>query len=115
MQRTIVALTAIAGVVALSADTISSASAASQTVEADNGGVYRIEDIGHDIHGGAAVIVYGPSAPGDVTAPMQLAFDCRGHMVNQIGMSAPVYVPPRSVAGRIEAIACAGAKRVKTY
>lgn len=69
MRRSILALAVIAPI---------SIAHAEQTVEADNGGVYRIDQIAHDIHGGAEALVYGPSAPGDIVAPVDLVFDCHG-------------------------------------
>ena len=60
---------------------ISSAHAAVQTVEADNGTVYRITEIRPSLSGGGMeAIVYPSGAPGDYIEPMGLFFDCKGHM-----------------------------------
>jgi hypothetical protein len=99
MRRTIIALAAIA--------TLSSAHAAVQTVEADNGAVYRIVEITHGRGGIANASVYSPD--GDA---LNISFDCAGHMVitsmNAQASGPYQSVPPRSVAGRIGQLACGG-------
>jgi hypothetical protein len=89
----------------------SSAQAAVQTVEADNGAVYRITGINPTGFGGVDAIVYPPGAPGDFITPMQIRFDCHGHMrVHSYSyVSDPVeYIPPRSVGSGLAQVACAG-------
>jgi hypothetical protein len=79
--------------------TLSAAHAAVQTVEADNGEVYRVMQTIHSRDGTAQAQIATPD--NDV---MNFVFDCRGHMATQTsGMRS---IPPRSVAGRIAAIAC---------
>jgi hypothetical protein len=87
----------------------SSAHAAVQTVEADNGAVYRIVEVTHSRSGTASASVYPPDG-----GPLLISFDCAGHMIiyslDAHAGGPSQYVPPRSVAGRIAQIACAGAK-----
>jgi hypothetical protein len=104
MFRTIIAIST-----AITLSTLSGAQAAVQTVEADNGEVYHIVQITHGRGGQAAA---------DVSAPdgnLNISFDCDGQMtVYSYGAHAfgPMqYVPPRSVAGRIAAIACGSIPR----
>jgi hypothetical protein len=104
--RTIIAIST-----AITLATLSGAQAAVQTVEADNGEVYRITEIRPAMVGGVEAIVYPPGAPGDYTEPMGLLFDCKGHMKHFNLMGPMTYVPPRSVAGRIAAIACGSIPR----
>jgi hypothetical protein len=87
--------------------TLSSAQAAVQTVEADNGSVYRITEIRPTGLGSVDAVVYPPGAPGDYIEPMGIHFDCKGHMKRFDRMGPMTYVPPHSVAGRIAEIACA--------
>jgi hypothetical protein len=101
MRHTIIAIAAAALAF------IPSAHAAVQTVEADNGAVYRITETRPAVMGGVEAIVYPPSAPGDYVDPMGLWFDCKGHMKRFDRMGPMTYVPPHSVAGRIAQIACA--------
>ena len=82
--------------------TLSGAHAAVQTVEADNSAVYRIMDMVHPSpqYGNAQAQIATPD--GQV---MNFVFDCRGHMASFAG-GGMRSIPPRSVAGRIAAIAC---------
>ena len=86
---------------------IHNAHAAVQTVEADNGAVYRITETRQSVAGGMEAVVYPPGAPNDDVDPMLLWFDCKGHMKRFDRMGPMKYVPPNSVAGRIAQIACA--------
>lgn len=76
-----------------------------QNVEADNGAVYRI-DLNHIEHlntGAATAVIYAEQG-----GLMRWMFDCQGHYMddsNAFGIT--LYAPPRSVAGRLSAIACA--------
>jgi hypothetical protein len=95
MTRTFIAI-------AVTLATLSSAQA-QQTIEADNGAVYRIIQTRHYDDGTAQTAVSTP----DVDT-IGLIFDCRGHMATQSsGMHS---IAPHSVAGRISQIACAGPK-----
>lgn len=80
--------------------TLSSAQAAIQTVEADNGAVYRIMQIERWTNGTSQASIADPD--GEV---MNFVFDCRGHMASFAG-GGMRSIPPRSVAGRIAQIAC---------
>ena len=83
-------------------------------VEADNGAVYRVDvsSIFRYPNGTADIVVY--AVEGDQFNPenqRKLWFDCKGHYRDQTaGVGPKLYAPPRSVAGRISAIACAGAR-----
>jgi hypothetical protein len=82
---------------------IPTAYAAVQTVEADNGAVYRIIQTRYYSDNGTAVALV--STP-DVEQTSFL-FDCQGRRM-AIGNSMLMRsIPPRSVAGRIADIACA--------
>jgi hypothetical protein len=89
-----------------------SANARIVVVEADNGSVYNVDTdtIERGNTGRAMVVVYGPGNPGDsVPDGTRYMFDCKGHamLVGGIGgYSDSFSVPPRSVGGRIERIAC---------
>ena len=83
-----------------------------QKIEADNGAVYQV-DIAHIVHrnGGATEVrVYaiegGTYDPNNMTT---LFFNCESHQYSDIKSLGRIwqYAPPRSVAGQIEAIACA--------
>jgi len=101
MRRTFIAIAAALA-------TLSSAQAA-QSVEADNGLIYRVIEITHGRSGSAQASVYSPED--DL---LSISFDCAGHMMiystdaHSFGPSQTV--PPRSVAGKIAQLACAGAK-----
>lgn len=99
----------IASATAITIATLSGAYAAPQIVEADNGAVYTITEVGHT-RGGSAIASVTP--PGGA-APVDIQFDCRGHMIiysyEGKGFSGSTYVAPGSVAGRIQDIACLGA------
>ncbi len=91
-------------------------------IEADNGTIYEV-DVGHIEHGGvrATIIVYTVEGetfdpqgtkPGDLFKNPQnltrLFFNCQTHHFQDMrNMRTSLYAPPRSVVGRIEAIACA--------
>lgn len=85
-----------------------------QSVEALDGSVYKIDmnSISHMNNGTAALIVY--MVEGDDYDPRnvkRLWFDCRGHYRdNTGGISVTLYAAPRSMAGQLSNIACAGAK-----
>ncbi len=86
-----------------------------QKLEADNGAVYQINmnSISHYNTGAAEVVVYAVEGPGFSPENMRrLWFDCQGHFRDQTGpgFGPTQYAAPRSVAGRIGEIACAGAK-----
>jgi hypothetical protein len=101
MRRTFIAIAAALA-------TLSSAQAAVQTVEADNGTVYEILWTSRDANGanGAQAQILTPD-----NETVNMMFSCEGHMMFPSGWRA---IPPRSVAGRISQIACTGA-RVKNY
>jgi hypothetical protein len=85
-----------------------------RSVEASNGAVYKIDmnSISYMNNGAAELIVY--IVEGDDYDPRnvkRLWFDCHGHYRDQTnGISATLYAPPRSMAGQLSGIACAGAK-----
>jgi hypothetical protein len=78
------------------------------TVEADNGAIFQIARVLPTGFGSVQVLIIPAGAHGDLVRPVQIQFDCHGHIRNYGG--ALEYVPPRSVAGRIADIAC-GANR----
>jgi hypothetical protein len=102
MNRTIIAITAALA-------TLSSAHAAVQTVEADNGAVYEILYTTHDpMTGEAHAHVLTPD-----NEEIHIVFDCHGRMIipSVYSVRAPIRaIPPRSVAGRVAAIACGRAQ-----
>lgn len=85
-----------------------------KSFEAVDGSVYKIDmnSISHMHNGTAELIVY--VVEGDEYDPRnvkRLWFDCRGRYRDQTnGISATLYAPPRSMAGQLSGIACAGAK-----
>ena len=85
-----------------------------RTIEAADGSVFKIDQksITHMTNGSAEMIVY--AVEGDDYNPTnvkRLLFDCRGHYQNIDGGGMVMqYAPPRSVAGQLSAIACAGAR-----
>lgn len=86
-----------------------------QTVEADNGAIYKVDvnSISHYNNGTADVTVYFVEGSGfNPENTHRLWFDCRGHFRDQTNppFGATQYAPPRSTAGRLSEIACAGAK-----
>ena len=89
-------------------------------VEADNGAVIAINmnSIQHNSSGNADASVC--VVENDACSPLNMKhwfFDCHGHhfqeSLNAGGFSPMVYAPPRSLAGGIVAIACAGAKDMR--
>jgi hypothetical protein len=77
-------------------------SAYAQTIEADNGAVFKIIQVIHPSRDGGVgqAQVYTPD--GQI---INLLFDCRGNMAPFDGHMHSI--PPRSVGGRIGQIACA--------
>lgn len=85
-------------------------------VEADNGAVMVIDmkSIRRGAAGGAQAVVC--LADNDRCSPMDAsrwAFDCHGHFQDIDRHSGALQAPPRSVAGAIAALACAGVKDVR--
>jgi hypothetical protein len=83
------------------------------TIEADNGAVFKVElnSITHFNNGSADMVVY--AVQGDAYEPANLTryiFDCHGHYMDTANMGTTLYAPPKSVAGQMANIACAGAK-----
>lgn len=89
-----------------------------RTIEAADGSVYKIDQksISRMNNGTAELIVY--AVEGDDYNPTnvkRLWFDCHGHYQDHTGgISATLYAPPRSIAGQLSAIACAGARDTRT-
>jgi hypothetical protein len=86
-----------------------------QSVEADNGALYKIDlnSISHLNNGTADAIVYAVDGAGYNPENMRrLWFDCHGHYQDLTGpgVGPTQYAPPRSIAGRLSEIACASAK-----
>jgi hypothetical protein len=86
-----------------------------QNIEADNGAAYKIDlnSISHYNNGTADVVVYAVEGPGYNPENMRrLWFDCKGRYKDlTVSVTAPTqYAPPRSIAGKLSEIACAGAK-----
>lgn len=86
-----------------------------QKVEADNGSVFQIDlnSISHFTNGTAEVVIYAVEGAGyDPQNTRRLWFDCQGKYRDSTGpgISPTSYAPPRSIAGRISQIACAGAR-----
>ena len=85
-----------------------------QTLEALDGSIYKIDQksISHMNNGTAELIVYAVEGDGyNPTNLKRLWFDCHGRYRDQTGGIGPtLYAPPRSVAGQLSAIACAGAR-----
>jgi hypothetical protein len=86
-----------------------------QNVEADNGAIYKIDlnAISHYNNGTADVVVYAVEGSRYNPENMRrLWFDCHGRFRDETGahIGSTQYAPPRSIAGRIGKIACAGAK-----
>ena len=85
-----------------------------QTIEALDGSTFKIDPnrIKRNTDGTAELTVY--MVEGDTYDPRNLKFlwfDCRGHYRDQtFGISGTLYAPPRSIAGQMSAIACAGAR-----
>jgi hypothetical protein len=79
-----------------------------ETVEADNGSIYKV-DLGHIEIIGRGVRARLIKDEGDEVSPYSVVFDCGGHyyMAN-LGWQ---YAPPRSVIGRVAALACATRNR----
>jgi hypothetical protein len=81
-------------------------SARAQTIEADNGAVFKIINLTHpnpsSYEGTAEAQIYTPD--GELVS---LMFDCKGHMKRMDIMGPMTYIPPRSVGGKIGRIACA--------
>jgi hypothetical protein len=86
-----------------------------QNIEADNGAGYKIDlnSISHYNNGTADVVVYAVEGPGYNPENMRrLWFDCKGRYKDlTVSVVGPTrYAPPRSIAGKLSEIACAGAK-----
>ena len=86
-----------------------------QNIEADNGAAYKIDlnSISHYNNGTADVVVYAVEGPGFNPENMRrLWFDCKGRYKDlTVSVTSPThYAPPRSIAGKLSEIACAGAK-----
>jgi|GEM_PF-5593485 len=86
-----------------------------KNIEADNGAVYKIDlnSISHYNNGTADVVVYAVEGASYNPENMRrLWFDCQGHFRDETGpgFGPTEYAPPRSIAGRISQVACAGAK-----
>ena len=85
-----------------------------RAIEALDGSVYKIDQksISHMNNGTAELIVYAVESDGyNPTNLKRLWFDCQGHYRDQTGGIGPtLYAPPRSIAGQLSAIACAGAR-----
>jgi hypothetical protein len=84
-----------------------------KTIQADNGSVFKVElnSITHFNNGSADMVVYAVQS--DAYDPRNLTryiFDCHGHYMDTANMGTTLYAPPRSVAGQMANIACAGAK-----
>ncbi len=84
-------------------------------IEADNGEVTKIDMnsvAGTNVGGAVATIyTYVPNTMFDPSKLRNLVFDCAGHYEDVTNMpSALLDAPPRSVVGRISALACSGAK-----
>jgi hypothetical protein len=81
---------------------IPSAQAAVQTIEADNGAVFKIIQMIHPSRDGdvGQAQIYTPD--GEF---INLLFDCRGNI--SVGYGHMHSVPPRSVGGKIGQLACA--------
>ena len=90
-----------------------------KTLEADNGAIYKIDlnSISHYHNGTADMIVYAVEGSGYNPENMhRLWFDCHGNFRDETGprFGETEYAPPRSMAGRISEIACAGARETPT-
>jgi hypothetical protein len=85
-----------------------------RTIEAANGSVYKIDQksITHMNNGSAEIIVYAVEGNDyNPTNVKRLLFDCHGHYQDLTsGGMTTLYAPPRSIAGQLSAIACAGAR-----
>jgi hypothetical protein len=75
-----------------------------ETVEADNGAIYKV-DLGHIEVIGRGVSAQVVKDEGDEVVPYAITFDCNGHYI--MANSGWQFAPPRSVIGRIAALACA--------
>ncbi len=87
-----------------------------QSIEADNGAVYKVDvnSISRDAEDKVAEVVVYAVEGGEYYPPnlTQLTFDCRGHHFMDLrSFGTWAYAPPRSIAGKIEVIACFGPKR----
>ena len=84
-------------------------------IEANTGEVTKVDMISiHHATNGSALLVAYTSVPNTMFDPnklQQYIFDCRGHFqpVDNSSTQQPQDAPPRSVAGKMAAIACAGA------
>lgn len=84
-------------------------------VEAANGAVYRVDlasvqrfSTGAGGAKSASVMMYPDEGSSrDIHAQRLYVFDCKGHMQDANSMSAPTYIPPRSVAANVAALVCA--------
>jgi hypothetical protein len=78
-------------------------------IEADNGAITQIDlnSIRPFANGREAIIYIDQGGSANIANMKRIYFDCRGHMTDiSGGMSAAVYVAPRSVGGRLAAIVC---------
>jgi len=86
-----------------------------QTIEADNGAIYKVDmnSISHNRNGTADMLVYFDEGSRYIPTNLRrLWFDCQGRYrdLSPPGIGPTQYAPPRSIAGRLSEIACAGAK-----
>lgn len=85
-----------------------------QSIEADNGAVYKVDlnSISPYTNGTVDVLTYAVEGSDFIPENLRrLWFDCRGHFQDQTGGIGPTqFAPPRSIAGEIGAIACARAQ-----
>jgi hypothetical protein len=85
-----------------------------KSIEADNGAVYKVDlnSVSRYTNGTLDILIY--AVEGSDFDPRNLSrlwFDCRGHFRDQTnGIGPTQYAAPRSIAGRISQLACAGAK-----
>lgn len=89
-----------------------------QTLEADNGARFKVDlaTIQHFSNGSAGIVMYevgnGAFSPANYR---RLHFDCRGNYMDDGNFGVTMYAPPKSVVGRIQSIACSGAKNTAAY
>ena len=87
-----------------------------QSLEAADGSVFRIDLNSIALRSTGAVDATVYAVQGEAYDPRNLRrymFDCQGHYMDLDAMqlTAPVYAPPRSVAGQIADIVCADAQK----
>lgn len=108
-------LVAFFGLALCVGDAVAQKAANWKRVEADNGAVYQIDlnSISRYNNGTADIVVYAVEGSSYNPEHMhRLWFDCHGRFRDETGPSFGTMqsAPPRSMAGRISEIACAGAK-----